>query len=35
MEPSIEDLMASMTPATLTPPDIVAPIFVPYEEVSR
>ena len=35
MEPTIEELMASMTPATDTPADIVAPIFVPYEEVSR
>lgn len=35
MERSIEELMASMTPATDTPPDVVEPIFVPYEEVSR
>nr|DAT85830.1 MAG TPA: hypothetical protein [Caudoviricetes sp.] len=35
MEPTIEQLMASMTPATVTPADIVAPIFIPYEEVSR
>nr|DAU75177.1 MAG TPA: hypothetical protein [Caudoviricetes sp.] len=32
MEPNIEELMASMTPATDTPPDIVAPIFIPYEQ---
>ena len=32
MEPIIEELMASMTPATDTPPDIVAPIFIPYEQ---
>lgn len=32
MEPSIEDLMASMTPATDTPPDVVAPIVIPYEQ---
>lgn len=35
MEPSIEQLMASMTPATDTPPDVVTPIYIPYEEVSR
>lgn len=35
MEQPIEQLMASMTPATNTPSDIVAPIFIPYEEVSR
>lgn len=35
MEQPIEQLMASMTPATVTPPDVVAPIFIPYEEVSR
>lgn len=35
MEPNIEELMASMTPATVTPDDVVAPIFIPYEEVSR
>lgn len=35
MEPTIEQLMASMTPATDTPPDIVDPICIPYEEVSR
>ena len=32
MEPTIEELMTSMTPATDTPPDVVAPIFVPYEQ---
>ena len=32
MEPTIEQLMASMTPATDTPPDVVAPIFIPYEQ---
>lgn len=32
MEPNIEQLMASMTPATDTPSDIVAPIFIPYEQ---
>lgn len=32
MEQTIEQLMASMTPATDTPPDVVAPIFVPYEQ---
>lgn len=32
MELSIEQLLASMTPATDTPPDIVAPIFIPYEQ---
>ena len=35
MEPNIEQLMASMTPATDTPPDIADPIYIPYEEVSR
>lgn len=35
MEPTIEQLMASMTPATDTPPDIADPIYIPYEEVSR
>nr|DAI00222.1 MAG TPA: hypothetical protein [Caudoviricetes sp.] len=35
METSIEQLMASMTPATDTPADVVAPIFIPYKEVSR
>lgn len=35
MEPNIEELMASMTPATDTPPDIADPIYIPYEEVSR
>lgn len=35
MEQPIEQLMASMTPATNTPSDIVAPIFIPYEEVTR
>lgn len=35
MEQSIEQLMASMTPATNTPPDIAEPIYIPYEEVSR
>ena len=24
--------MTSMTPATDTPPDVVAPIFIPYEQ---
>lgn len=32
MEPTIEQLMASMTQATVTPPDVVAPIFIPYEQ---
>lgn len=32
MEPTIEQLMASMTPATVTPDDVVAPIFIPYEQ---
>jgi hypothetical protein len=32
MEQTIEQLMASMTPATDTPPDVVAPIFIPYEQ---
>lgn len=32
MEPSIEELMASMPPATDTPPDVVAPIYIPYEQ---
>ena len=32
MEPNIEELMASMTPATVTPDDVVAPIFIPYEQ---
>lgn len=32
MEPTIEQLMASMTPATVTPPDVVAPIYIPYEQ---
>lgn len=32
MELTIEELMASMTPATDTPPDVVAPIFIPYEQ---
>lgn len=32
MEQNIEELMASMTPATDTPPDVVAPIFIPYEQ---
>ena len=32
MEQNIEQLMASMTPATDTPPDVVAPIFIPYEQ---
>lgn len=37
MGPNIEQLMASMTPATDTPPDIVEPIVIPYEqtEVAR
>ena len=33
MEPSIEELMASMTPATDTPPDVVVPIYIPYEQM--
>ena len=33
MEPTIEQLMASMTPATVTPDDVVAPIFIPYEQM--
>ena len=32
MEPTIEQLMASMMPATDTPPDVVEPIFIPYEQ---
>ena len=32
MEPTIEQLMASMTPATVTPDDVVVPIFIPYEQ---
>lgn len=32
METNIEQLMASMTPATVTPPDVVDPIFIPYEQ---
>lgn len=32
MEPTIEQLMASMTPATDTPPDVAAPIYIPYEQ---
>lgn len=32
METNIEELMASMTPATVTPPDVVAPIYIPYEQ---
>jgi len=32
MEQTIEQLMASMTPATDTPPDVVVPIFIPYEQ---
>lgn len=37
METNIEELMASMTPATDTPPDVVDPIYIPYEqtEVTR
>ena len=35
METNIEELMASMTPATDTPPDVVTPIEFPYEEVTR
>lgn len=35
MEPNIEQLMASMTPATDTPADVVTPIEFPYEEVTR
>lgn len=32
MEQTIEQLMASMTPATDTPPDVVAPLYIPYEQ---
>ena len=32
MEPTIEQLMASMTPATDTPPNVVDPIYIPYEQ---
>lgn len=32
MDPNIEQLMASMTPATDTPPDVVEPITIPYEQ---
>ena len=32
MERTIEELMASMTPATDTPPDVVTPIYIPYEQ---
>jgi len=32
VETNIEQLMASMAPATDTPPDVVAPIFIPYEQ---
>ena len=32
MEQNIEELMASMTPATDTPPDVVEPITIPYEQ---
>lgn len=32
MENNIEQLMESMTPATDTPPDVVAPIYIPYEQ---
>ena len=32
MEQTIEQLMASMTPATDTPPDVVDPIYIPYEQ---
>ena len=32
MELTIDELMASMTPATDTPPDVVAPIYIPYEQ---
>lgn len=32
METNIEQLMASMTPAKDTPPDVVTPIFIPYEQ---
>lgn len=35
MEQTIEQLMASMTPATDTPADVVTPIKFPYEEVTR
>ena len=33
MELTIEELMASMTPATDTPPDVVTPIYIPYEQM--
>lgn len=32
MEQTIEKLMAAMTPATDTPPDVVAPIVIPYDQ---
>ena len=32
MEQTIEQLMASMPPATDTPPDVVAPIVIPYDQ---
>lgn len=32
MEPTIAQLMGSMTPATDTPPDVVEPITIPYEQ---
>lgn len=32
MEQTIEQLMASTPPATDTPPDVVAPIYIPYEQ---
>lgn len=32
MELTIEELMASMPPATDTPPDVVTPIYIPYEQ---
>lgn len=32
MELTIEELMASMTPATDTPPDVVTPIYIPYDQ---
>lgn len=32
METNIQELMASMTPATDTPRDVVAPIYIPYEQ---
>ena len=35
MELTIEELMESMPAATDTPADVVTPIEVPYEEVTR